>query len=51
MTTGINCRDSDGYQNTEACVYRAQETLGIVPQVQKNTFFRINHAKKHAGSS
>lgn len=35
MTSGIDCRDSDGYQNPKACVYRAEEALGIVPQVQK----------------
>jgi hypothetical protein len=36
MTSGIDCRDSDGYQNTGTCVYRAEEVQGIVPQVQKN---------------
>lgn len=34
MTSGIDCRDGDGYQNKEACVYRAEESLGIVPQVR-----------------
>lgn len=36
MASGIDCRDGDGYQNTEACVYRAEESLGIVPQVRKD---------------
>jgi hypothetical protein len=36
MTSGIDCRDSDGYQNTGTCVYRAEEVQNIVPQVQKN---------------
>ncbi|MFT2091523.1 serine hydrolase domain-containing protein [Paraglaciecola sp. 2405UD69-4] len=36
MASGINCRDGDGYQNTQACVYRAEETYGVVPQVRAN---------------
>lgn len=35
MTSGIDCRDSDGYQNKQACVYRAEEALGVVPQVRE----------------
>lgn len=34
MASGIDCRDSDGYQNKEACVYRSEEALGIVPQTR-----------------
>lgn len=34
MTSGIDCRDSDGYQNTDGCVYRAEEALGVVVQVR-----------------
>lgn len=30
MASGVACLDSDGYQNTEGCVYRVEESLGIV---------------------
>ncbi|MEP1554705.1 MAG: serine hydrolase domain-containing protein [Paraglaciecola sp.] len=36
MTSGIDCRDSDGYQNTEGCIYRAEEALGVVAPVRKD---------------
>jgi len=29
MASGIDCLDSDGYQDTATCVYRMEETLGI----------------------
>ncbi|WOJ92782.1 serine hydrolase [Congregibacter variabilis] len=29
MASGIDCRDSDGYQDTSTCVYRMEEALGI----------------------
>ncbi|MEE4638007.1 MAG: serine hydrolase domain-containing protein [Wenzhouxiangella sp.] len=29
MASGIDCLDSDGYQNPATCVYRMEETLGI----------------------
>ena len=29
MASGIDCLDSDGYQDTSTCVYRMEETLGI----------------------
>ncbi|MFT6771157.1 serine hydrolase [Congregibacter sp.] len=29
MASGIDCRDSDGYQNTSTCVYQMEEALGI----------------------
>ena len=29
MSSGIDCLDSDGYQNPATCVYRMEETLGI----------------------
>jgi CubicO group peptidase (beta-lactamase class C family) len=45
MTSGIDCRDSDGYQNKEACVYRAEETLGIVPQVRENVSSSLDFLK------
>lgn len=36
MASGVDCRDSDGYQNKQACVYQAEEALGIVPQVRES---------------
>ena len=30
MASGIDCLDSDGYQDPSTCVYRMEETLGIV---------------------
>lgn len=29
MASGIDCLDSDGYQNTEGCIYRYEESLGL----------------------
>ncbi len=29
MASGIDCLDSDGYQDTSTCVYRMEESLGI----------------------
>jgi CubicO group peptidase (beta-lactamase class C family) len=29
MSSGIDCLDSDGYQNPATCIYRMEETLGI----------------------
>ncbi len=33
MASGIACRDGDGYQNTEACIYRFEESLGLTAPV------------------
>lgn len=33
MSSGIDCQDSDGYQNTETCIYRYEESLGLTAQV------------------
>jgi CubicO group peptidase (beta-lactamase class C family) len=33
MASGIDCQDSDGYHNSQACIYRYEETLGITPRV------------------
>ena len=33
MASGIDCLDSDGYHNSDACIYRYEETLGITPRV------------------
>lgn len=54
MTSGIDCRDSDGYQNPQVCVYRAEESLGVVPQVRKEIgtsaeFLKTMSAHRKAG--
>ena len=33
MASGIACLDSDGYQNTETCIYQYEEAIGIVEQI------------------
>ncbi|MEH6607914.1 MAG: serine hydrolase [Halioglobus sp.] len=33
MASGIDCLDSDGYYNSQACIYRYEETLGITARV------------------
>ena len=33
MSSGIDCQDSDGYQNTETCIYRYEESLGLTAPV------------------
>ena len=35
MASGIDCRDSDGYQNTEGCIYRFEESLNLTAQVRE----------------
>jgi CubicO group peptidase (beta-lactamase class C family) len=30
MASGMDCRDSDGYQNIESCIYRMEESLGLL---------------------
>ncbi|MEM1404074.1 MAG: serine hydrolase domain-containing protein [Pseudomonadota bacterium] len=30
MASGINCLDSDGYQDNTTCIYRLEESLGLV---------------------
>jgi CubicO group peptidase (beta-lactamase class C family) len=54
MASGIDCRDSDGYQNKAACVYRSEESLGIVPQVTQQltsslAFLKTMKAHRAAG--
>ncbi|HSG88782.1 MAG TPA: serine hydrolase domain-containing protein [Pseudomonadales bacterium] len=29
MASGIDCRDADGYQSPETCIYRLEEALGV----------------------
>ena len=33
MASGIACLDRDGYQNTETCIYRYEESLGLTAPV------------------
>jgi CubicO group peptidase (beta-lactamase class C family) len=33
MASGIDCLDSDGYHNSQACIYRYEEALGITARV------------------
>lgn len=35
MASGIDCRDSDGYQNTETCIYRFEESLNLTAPVRE----------------
>ncbi|MDP5054769.1 MAG: serine hydrolase [Congregibacter sp.] len=44
MASGIDCRDSDGYQSTSTCVYRMEESLGITAPTGSNPSF-IPHIK------
>lgn len=53
MTSGIDCRDSDGYQNTDGCVYRAEEALGVVVQVRDEVMSSrefLKHVSSHRPS-
>jgi CubicO group peptidase (beta-lactamase class C family) len=34
MASGIDCRDSDGYQDTDTCIYRFEETLDLTAPVR-----------------
>ena len=36
MASGIDCRDSDGYQNTNTCIYRFEETLNLTAPVRED---------------
>jgi CubicO group peptidase (beta-lactamase class C family) len=33
MASGISCLDRDGYQNTETCIYRYEESMGLTAPV------------------
>ncbi|MEL6829351.1 MAG: serine hydrolase domain-containing protein [Pseudomonadota bacterium] len=39
MASGIDCRDSDGYQDTSTCVYTMEETLGITESTGRELGF------------
>ena len=36
MASGIDCRDSDGYQDTSTCIYGFEETLNLTAPVREN---------------
>jgi CubicO group peptidase (beta-lactamase class C family) len=35
MSSGIDCRDSDGYQDVNTCIYRFEETLNLTAPVRE----------------
>lgn len=39
MASGIDCLDSDGYQDTSTCVYTMEETLGITASTGRDLDF------------
>ncbi|WOJ97100.1 serine hydrolase [Congregibacter brevis] len=47
MASGIDCRDSDGYQDNTTCVYRMEESLGIVASTGRDeSFLSLIHDMK-----
>jgi CubicO group peptidase (beta-lactamase class C family) len=49
MASGISCMDSDGYQNTETCIYRYEESLGLTAAVNptQTTFENLVTMRRH----
>lgn len=49
MASGINCLDSDGYQNTESCIYRYEESLGLTARYNppEKTMKLLQSMKRH----
>ncbi|MEM6300216.1 MAG: serine hydrolase domain-containing protein [Pseudomonadota bacterium] len=39
MASGIDCLDSDGYQNQDTCIYQMEESLGITAQTDRDLSF------------
>lgn len=39
MASGMDCRDSDGYQDNSTCVYRMEEALGITAPTGRDESF------------
>ncbi|MEO0436434.1 MAG: serine hydrolase domain-containing protein [Pseudomonadota bacterium] len=39
MASGIDCLDSDGYQNRNTCVYKMEESLGVTAQTDRGLSF------------
>jgi len=44
MASGIDCLDSDGYQNPDTCIYQLEESLGITADTGRNPDF-IGHLR------
>ena len=49
MSSGIDCQDSDGYQNTETCIYRYEESLGLTAPVNppQSTLDTLRGMRQH----
>jgi CubicO group peptidase (beta-lactamase class C family) len=49
MASGISCLDGDGYQNTETCIYRYEESLGLTAPVNptQTTFENLVTMRRH----
>lgn len=49
MASGISCLDRDGYQNTETCIYRYEESLGLTAPVNptQTTFENLVTMRRH----
>ena len=52
MASGMDCRDSDGYQNTETCIYRYEESLGLTAAVnpEQSTLDNLRSMRQHRPS-
>ena len=52
MASGIDCLDSDGYQNTETCIYRYEESLGLTAAVNPaySTLENLRLMRRHRPS-
>jgi len=53
MASGMDCLDSDGYQNIESCIYRMEESLDMLarhnPDIDNLTHMRSIKRKRPAG--
>ena len=49
MASGMDCLDSDGYQNTETCIYRYEESLGLTAAVnpEQSTLENLRSMRQH----
>ena len=52
MASGIDCLDSDGYQNTETCIYRLEESLGLTAPVhpEQSTMENLRSMRQYRSS-
>jgi len=55
MASGMDCRDSDGYQNIESCIYRMEESLGLLarynPPIDNLVHLRSIKRRRPAGEA